>query len=45
MPFFNARELAACIVGPSAIGSENGIPNSIAPAPFSINVLIIFLLN
>ena len=33
-PPFNARRFAPCITGPSAVGSENGIPSSIKSAPF-----------
>src|SRR5579872_1874200 len=33
VPFFRARYDAAWITGPSAIGSENGTPSSIASAP------------
>ena len=37
-PALNARRLASCITGPSAIGSENGIPISTSAAPaFSIS--------
>jgi hypothetical protein len=32
-PAFRARWPAAWIAGPSAIGSENGIPSSITSAP------------
>ncbi len=33
-PFFKARALAAWITGPSAVGSEKGMPSSIRSAPF-----------
>ena len=33
IPPFNALTLAPSITGPSAVGSENGIPNSIRSAP------------
>jgi hypothetical protein len=42
IPAFNALNDDAWITGPSAIGSENGIPNSIKSAPFlgsSFNIL------
>ena len=32
-PDFKARWLAACIAGPSAMGSEKGMPSSIMSAP------------
>src|SRR6202008_2613877 len=35
MPAFSARKDEAWIAGPSAIGSENGMPNSIRSAPAS----------
>ena len=45
-PFFNAIELDLCIVFPSAIGSLNGIPISIAEHNFSsISLRIISLVN
>src|SRR5699024_1611031 len=31
----SARRFAACMTGPSAVGSENGIPSSISAAPAS----------
>ena len=33
VPLFNDSVLAICIIGPSAIGSENGNPNSIISVP------------
>ena len=41
----SARMLAAWITGPSAIGSENGIPSSRASAPPSIKLLMISTLS
>ena len=39
VPLFNDSVLAICIVGPSAIGSENGNPSSIMSVPPLINPL------
>ena len=41
IPPFNARRFAPWIIGPSAVGSENGIPSSIRSAPFSTAALIV----
>jgi len=40
IPAFNALNPAICMVTPSALGSEKGIPNSRASAPASIKALI-----
>ena len=42
MPDFKARRLEAWIAGPSAIGSENGMPSSITSAPASASPPRIF---
>jgi hypothetical protein len=41
VPFFKATVEACCMVGPSAIGSEKGIPISTISAPDSTIVLTI----
>ena len=45
IPFAKARSDALCITGPSAIGSENGIPNSIKSAPASTRACMIFTVS
>ena len=40
-PLASARSLARWITGPSAMGSENGIPSSIASAPAATSLCII----
>jgi len=40
-PAFSALRDEACIVGPSAIGSEKGIPNSMMSTPPSISAVAI----
>jgi len=42
---FSARMFAACIVGPSAMGSEKGKPNSRMSTPPRIRALAIFGVN
>ena len=39
-PFANAIALVSCITGPSAIGSEKGIPTSMKSTPFDCNTKI-----
>ena len=41
-PPLSARRFAPCITGPSAVGSEKGIPSSIRSAPFSAAARTIF---
>ena len=41
-PPFSARSPAAWIAGPSAIGSENGMPSSMMSAPALGNAFMIF---
>ena len=45
--FFNALSIPFCIIGPSAIGSVKGIPNSIKSTPVSAimfnNLVVTFM--